>query len=167
MVLPRSPKLETSKLFSDSLSFNTFSCPSVYMVSNSPFDSFWLLLISPVIPFVTLSYAFIISRNIWLEFHFCYFIQTFVRHLDSIFVATENPPANGGNVRDMGSIPGSGRFSVVGNSNPLPYSCLKNSVDRGAWQATVHGIAKSQTRLKQHSMHAYVYICSLFSFFPF
>ena len=52
----------------------------------------------------------------------------------------KNPPANAG---DMGSIPGSGRSSGEGNGNPLQYSCLENSTDRGAWWATVHGVTKS------------------------
>ena len=47
----------------------------------------------------------------------------------------------------MGLIPGSGRSPGGGNGNPLQYSCLENSMDRGAWWATVHGVAKSQTRL--------------------
>ena len=59
----------------------------------------------------------------------------------------KNPPTNAGDLRDEGSIPGSGRSSGVGSGNPLQYSCLQNSTDRGAWQATVHGAAKSQTRL--------------------
>ena len=50
------------------------------------------------------------------------------------------------NVEDLGSNPGSGRSPGEGNGNPLLYSCLENSMDRGAWQATVHGIAKSQTQ---------------------
>ena len=45
----------------------------------------------------------------------------------------KNPPANAGNARDMGSIPGLGRYPGVGNDNPLQYSCLENSMDRGAW----------------------------------
>ena len=49
---------------------------------------------------------------------------------------------------DPGSFPGLGRFPEEGNGNPSQYSCLENSTDRGAWQATVHGIAKSQTQLK-------------------
>ena len=52
----------------------------------------------------------------------------------------KNPPANAG---DTGSIPGSGRSSGDGNGNPLQYSCLENPMDRGAWQATVHGVTKS------------------------
>ena len=51
----------------------------------------------------------------------------------------ENPPANAG---DLGPIPGLGRSPGEGNGYPLQYSCLENSMDRGAWQATVHGVAK-------------------------
>ena len=49
------------------------------------------------------------------------------------------------NVGDLGSIPGSGRSLGEGTGNPLQYSCLENSMNRGVWQATVYGIAKSQT----------------------
>ena len=62
----------------------------------------------------------------------------------------KNQPAKAG---DMGSIPGSGRSPGKGNGNPLQYSCLENSMDRGAWRATVHEVAKSQAQLKQLSMH--------------
>ena len=51
------------------------------------------------------------------------------------------------NAGDLGSIPGLGRSPGEGNGNPLQYSCLENPMDRGAWWATVHGIAKSQTGL--------------------
>ena len=57
----------------------------------------------------------------------------------------KNPPANAGDIRDVGSIPGFGRFPGGGHGNPLLYSCLKNPMDTGAWQATVHRVAKSQT----------------------
>ena len=56
----------------------------------------------------------------------------------------KNLPANEGDVRDVGLIPGSGRSPGGGNGNPLQYSCLENSMDRGAWRATVHGVRKSQ-----------------------
>ena len=49
------------------------------------------------------------------------------------------------NAADPGSIPGSGRSPGEGNGNPLQYSCLENPMDRGAWWATIHGVAKSRT----------------------
>ena len=51
------------------------------------------------------------------------------------------------NAGDPGSSPGSGKSPGERNDNPLQYSCLENSMDRGAWQATVHGVTKSQTQL--------------------
>ena len=63
----------------------------------------------------------------------------------------KNPPGSAGDARDAGSYPGLGRSSGIGNGNPLQYSCLENSMDRGAWWATVHGIAKSQTWLRDWS----------------
>ena len=54
-------------------------------------------------------------------------------------------PANAGDIRDTGSISGSGKSLGGGHDNPVQYSCLENPMDRGAWQATVHEIAKSQT----------------------
>ena len=59
----------------------------------------------------------------------------------------KNLPANAG---DVGSIPELGRSPVGGNGNPLKYSCLENSMDRGVWWDTVDGVAKSQTRLGTH-----------------
>ena len=56
-------------------------------------------------------------------------------------------PANAGDTGDVGMIPGSGRSPGGGNGNPLQYSYLENPMDRGAWWATVHGVAKSRTRL--------------------
>ena len=56
-------------------------------------------------------------------------------------------PANAGDLRDVSSIPGMGRSPGGGHSNPLQYSCLENPMDRGAWQATVHGVAESDTIL--------------------
>ena len=60
------------------------------------------------------------------------------------------------NARDLGSIPGSGRSPGEGNGNPPQYSCLENSMDRGAWQATVHGVAKSWTQLS-NSPHTHTH----------
>ena len=75
-------------------------------------------------------------------------------------LVVKNCPANAGDARDSGSIPGSGRSPGRGNGNPLQYSCLENPTDRGAWWATVHGVAKSRTRLKQLSgaHHTYMHV---------
>ena len=64
-----------------------------------------------------------------------------------VTVVVKNPPAGAGDTRDTGSIPGSGRSPGIGSGNPLQYSCLENSMDRGAWWATVHGAAESWTWL--------------------
>ena len=60
----------------------------------------------------------------------------------------KNLPSNAGDKRDVGSIPGSERSCRVGNGNPFQYSYLEDPIDRGAWQATVHGVTKNQTQLK-------------------
>ena len=67
-----------------------------------------------------------------------------------VALVVKNLPANAGDVKDTGSIPVSGRSAEV-DGNPLQYSCLENPTDRGAWRATVRGVTKGQTRLKQHS----------------
>ena len=63
----------------------------------------------------------------------------------------KDPPANVGDERDVGSIPGSGRSPGVGNGNSLQYSCLENSMDREAWKAAVREVTKSYTRLSTHT----------------
>ena len=60
-----------------------------------------------------------------------------------VVLVVKNPFANAGDVRDLGLIPGSGRFPGEGNGNPLEYSCLENPMDRGAWWATVDRVTKS------------------------
>ena len=60
------------------------------------------------------------------------------------------------NTGDLGSVLGLGRSPGEGNGYPLQYSCLENSMDRGAWQATVHGVAKSRTRLSDEA-HAHTH----------
>ena len=63
-------------------------------------------------------------------------------------LVVKNLPANAGDVRDEGSIPGLGRSPGEGHGNPVQYSCLENHMDRGTWQGMVHRVAKSRTRLK-------------------
>ena len=64
------------------------------------------------------------------------------------------------NAGNPGSIPGLGRSPGEGNGNPLQYSCLENPMHRGAWWATVHGVAKNWTRLSDFThTHVYMYVC--------
>ena len=60
------------------------------------------------------------------------------------------------NAGDMGSIPGPGRSAGEGNGTPLQYYCLENPMDRGAWQAAVHGVTKSQTRLSDFTFLSFL-----------
>ena len=70
------------------------------------------------------------------------------------FLVAQMVKASAYNAGDPGSIPGLGRSTGEGNGNPLQYSCLENPMDRGAWQAIVHGVAKSLTRLSDFtSLH--------------
>ena len=78
-----------------------------------------------------------------------------------VALVVKNSPANAGDMRDTGSIPGSGRSPRGGHGSPLQYPCLENAMDRGAWWATVHRLAESQTRLKQHSKHVCFWLQNL------
>ena len=77
-------------------------------------------------------------------YHFILITVLLVGLLQGALVV-KNSPASGGDSRDVGSIHGLGRFPGEGNGNPLQYSCLGNPMDRGAWETTVHGIAKNLT----------------------
>ena len=68
-----------------------------------------------------------------------------------VALVVKNLPAHSGDVRDVGSIPGLGRFPGGGHGNPLQYSCLENPMHREAWRATVHRVASSWTRMKRLS----------------
>ena len=71
------------------------------------------------------------------------FLFSYLGH--PVALGVKNPPANVGDMRDGGLIAGSGRFPGDRNGSPLQCICLENPKDRGAWWATVHGVAKSQT----------------------
>ena len=60
-------------------------------------------------------------------------------------LVVKNSPASAGDIRDTSSIPGLGRSPGGGNGDPIQYSCLENPMDRGAWQVTVHKVAKTRT----------------------
>ena len=80
-----------------------------------------------------------------------YSTAIYIKWASQVVLVVKNLPANAGDIRDTGSIPGSGRSTTVENGNPLQYSCLENPKDRGVWQATLHRVAKSWTQLKQLS----------------
>ena len=68
-----------------------------------------------------------------------------------VALVVKNLPASAGDLRDMGLIPGLGRFLGEGHGNPLQHSCLENLMDRGAWWVKVHWVAESQTQLNRLS----------------
>ena len=68
-----------------------------------------------------------------------------------VVLVLKNLPAKAGDVRNVGLIPGLGRFPGEGHGNPLQYFCLENPMDRRGWWATVYRVTKSQTRLKRLS----------------
>ena len=74
-----------------------------------------------------------------------------LRRASQVVLVVKNPAASAGGIRDVGSIPGSGRSPGGGHSNTVQYSCLENPMHRGIWQAMVHSVANSQTWLKQLS----------------
>ena len=73
--------------------------------------------------------------------------EGYSKDIERISLVAQKAKASAYNAGDLGLIPGSGRFPGEGNGNPLRYSCLENPMDRGAWWAIVHGVAKSWTRL--------------------
>ena len=105
-----------------------------------------------------------ISNCSWLccVIHLTYNMAT--HWASQVAVVVKNLPANTEDTRDSGSVLRSGRSPGGGNGSPLQYSCLGNPMDSGTWRATVHGVAKSQTR--QHHHHYHGYILALFRTFP-
>ena len=74
------------------------------------------------------------------------------KRASQVVLVVKNTLADAGNARDTGSMLGSGKAPRGGYRKPLRYSCLENPMDRGAWQATVHGVTKSRTPRKLLSM---------------
>ena len=89
--------------------------------------------------------------NSWMLHPFCVWHEFDKKRASQVTLVVKNSPGNAGNVRDAGSIPGSGRSPGVGNGTPLQYSCLEDSMGRGACWATVHGVVKSWARLSMHT----------------
>ena len=126
---PRSPSLQADSLLSEPPGkFNLSDCISPKIESSSR-ASF------PVLFKVTFPV-------------FWFILTTWYIWASQVTQWVKNSPANAGDTRDTVSISGSGRLPGGGNGNRLQYSCLENSMDRGVWCVTVHGVTKSQTRLQ-------------------
>ena len=106
------------------------------------------------------------QENLQMKLSFRFFQSKFrpqchTDHVSLVYITSQvvlvvkTPPANAGDTRDATSVPGLGRVHEEWNGSPLWYSCLENSMDRGAWPTIVHGIAKSWTHLSDwtHSIH--------------
>ena len=114
---------------------------------------FWLLWES----FLSVSfYLFIFYHPGTYTKHNSLAWAVFFKRASQVARVVKNPPANAGDLRDLGSVHGSERSPGEGHGNPLQYSCLENFMDRGAWQATVHGVIRSQTQLKWLGMHSFL-----------
>ena len=74
-------------------------------------------------------------------------MNLYIQRTSQVVLVVKNLSVNAGDVRDTGSIPGSGRSSRGGNGNPFQYSCLENPKDIEAWRAIVHRVTQSQTQL--------------------
>ena len=79
-----------------------------------------------------------INVGLYIQIHIC-------KRASQVVLVVKSLPVDAGDARDTGLIPGSGRYPGAENGNPPQYSCLKNSMDRGAWRDTVHGVAESDT----------------------
>ena len=94
----------------------------------------------------------LVCFEIMLFIFYCWVFR--VLCVSQVVLLVKNPSASAGDIRDLGLILGSGRSPGGGHHSPLQYSCLEDPMGRGAWWATVHGVAKSLTQLKWLNTHA-------------
>ena len=86
------------------------------------------------------------KKNIYIIYIYTLYIYIYVYlRASQVVLVVKNQPANAGDLRDAGLIPGLGKSPGRGHGNLLQYSCLEDPMDRGAWRATVHMVTKSQT----------------------
>ena len=107
----------------------------------------WLLFVSYLFDFSMNSFLRSFIFPVDSSFFMFSVIPSFPKYLHLLMPGGSDGKESACNVRDLGSIPGLGRSPGEGHGNPLQYSCLENPMDRGAWWATVPGVAKSLTRL--------------------
>ena len=124
--------------------------PSAFIYFRSQADVAICLLLHTFFNAPTLCLG--LYSSLCLEYYY-YVCMSISYWASQVVLVVNNSPANAGDIRDTGSNPGLGRSPREENINPLQYSCLEYPMDRGAWRATIHGVTKSQTWLKQLSMH--------------
>ena len=131
----------------------------------TPWKGFWDPRCSQTIVWGLLVLAILIV-DYWSTILACSFSDVF-QNILSQFGRYDFPGGSDGkmsvyNAGDSGSIPGSGRSPGEGHSNPLQHSCLENPMGRGAWRATVHGVTKSRTGLRDYHFHILLdkHLCS-------
>ena len=151
--------------------WDIYSVPLVCVSSSVNTMLYWL---AAPLRSLKIKFCVIISiKNIWTDYHFCKNVWDCLFHSTlsniehySVFkillimiwasrvaLMVKSLPAKAGNITDVGSIPGPGRFPGGGHGNSLWYSCLGNLVDRGAWRVTIYRVTKNQTCRKRLSTH--------------
>ena len=109
-----------------------------------------VLFIFPISPWFCLRMLYL-SKNLFISSKLSLLLASSCSRASQVVLVVKNPAASAGDVRDMDLTSGLGRSPGEGNGNPLQYSCLENPKDRGAWWATVHGVAKSWPRLRDYT----------------
>ena len=132
-------------------------CLCAYLI----LQSFPSLYVSPEFQTLVSDMTFLDNPSVPGTWHLQMWIHYIPPGVSQVALVVKNLPANAGDIRDVGLIPGSGRSPRGGHGNPLHYSCLKNPMDRGAWWAAVHMVTRSRTWLKRPGMHAHIFRPSL------
>ena len=134
------------------------AAPSIIFFWYSPLSSCWWSRLSPARADTspTCSVSLQLPFHVFWELVFLFILLLFASPAYSVSLLIKNLPANAGDGRDMGLIPGSGRSPGGGHGYSLQCSFLENPMDRGAWWASVHRVAQSWTRLKWLSIHTHL-----------
>ena len=125
--------------------------PQISFQTKAKWSFLSLILIIPLFDLKVFYVFLLLFQQSWNSFRGLYFsIWALSSWASQVLLVVKSLPANAGEVRGSGSIPGLGRSPGEGNGNPLQYSCLGNPMARGAWWAIVHEVVKSWMHLSTH-----------------